>query len=615
MVTGDVLTGALTRAAGESVGTYAINQGTLTNANYDITYVGSNFTITKKAIIVTATAGQTKVYGSADPASYTYTLSTALIGSDVLTGALTRAAGESVGTYAISQGTLTNANYDITYVGNIFTITKKPLTITATAGQTKVYGSADPASYNYTLSAALIGSDVLTGALTRAAGESVGTYAISQGTLTNANYDITYVGSNFTITKKPLTITATAGQTKVYGSADPASYTYTLSAALVTGDVLTGALTRAAGESVGTYAISQGTLTNANYDITYVGSNFTITKKPLTITATAGQTKVYGSADPASYTYTLSAALVTGDVLTGALTRAAGESVGTYAISQGTLTNANYDITYIGDNFTITKKALIITADNKTKVYGSANPTLSYSYTGLVNGDVATSTLPIVATTVVTNSSVGNYSITLSGASDANYTISYVSGTLIVIKATLTITAENQTKVEGDPNPVFTFSYSGFVAGESPSNLTTIPTTTCSANVNSSAGTYLILVTGAAATNYTFVYQNGTLTITAPNIMKFEIPNAFIPTDIYSDNRYLKASYNTSVKHVNYFRVFNRMGNLVYEVQNADPSAIKWDGTYNNVMQESDAFMWIAEITGLGNVTFERKSGQFLLLK
>ena len=203
----------------------------------------------------------------------------------------------------------------------------------------------------------------------------------------------------------------------------------------------------------------------------------------------------------------------------------------------------------------------------------------------------------------------------ISGASDANYSISYVNGTLSVIKATLTIIADNQTKVEGSPNPTFTISYSGFISGESPSNLTTIPTATCAANNNSPAGTYPIIVAGGVATNYTIIYQNGTLTITAPIIMKFEIPNAFIPTDMYMDNRFLKAAFNSSVKRVNYFRVFNRMGKLVYEIQNADPGAIKWDGTFNNVMQEPDGYMWIAEITGLGDVKFERKSGQFLLIK
>ena len=32
-------------------------------------------------------------------------------------------------------------------------------------------------------------------------------------------------------------------------------------------------------------------------------------------------------------------------------------------------------------------------------------------------------------------------------------------------------------------------------------------------------------------------------------------------------------------------------------------------------LQESDVYMWTAEYTGVGTVTFERKSGQFLLLK
>ena len=393
------------------------------------------------------------------------------------------------------------------------------------------------------------------------------------------------------------------------------SYVYTLSPALIGSDVLTGSLIRAAGENVGTYAIGQGTLANANYDITYVGNNFTITKKAITVTATAGQTKVYGATDPASYVYTLSPVLIGSDILTGALTRAAGETVGTYAITQGTLANANYDIIYVGDNFTITPKALIITADNKSKVYGSINPTLTFTYTGLANGDVATSTPPSITTTAVVSSPVGTYSITISGASDPNYSISYVNGTLSVIKATLTIIADNQTKVEGSPNPTFTISYSGFISSESPSNLTTIPTAICAANNNSPAGIYPITLSGATAANYTIIYQNGILTITAPLIMKFEIPNAFIPTDMYMDNKFLKAAYNSSVKRVNYFRVFNRMGKLVYEIQNADPSAIKWDGTFNNVMQEPDGYMWIAEITGLGEVTFERKSGQFLLIK
>ena len=54
------------------------------------------------------------------------------------------------------------------------------------------------------------------------------------------------------------------------------------SGSLVAGDGFSGALTRAAGEAVGSYAIQQGTLAlNSNYTLTFVGTNFTITFAPV----------------------------------------------------------------------------------------------------------------------------------------------------------------------------------------------------------------------------------------------------------------------------------------------------------------------------------------------
>ncbi|MFE7085764.1 MBG domain-containing protein, partial [Sphingobacterium spiritivorum] len=387
-----IITGTLIRTAGEAIGTYAINQGTLsTTANYDITYTGADFNITKATLNIVADA-KSKVYGSADPA-LTYTVTGLANGDDqsIITGALTRVAGENIGTYAINQGSLaTTANYDIVYTAADFDITKATLIIRADA-KTKVYGSADPA-LTYTVTGLANGDDqsVITGALTRVAGENIGTYAIEQGTLaTTANYDIVYTAADFTITKATLNIVADA-KSKVYGSADQA-LTYTATGFVNNDDqtVLTGTLSRAAGEAVGTYNIEQGTLaTTANYDIIYTGADFDITKATLIIRADA-KTKVYGTADPA-LTYTVTG-LANGDdqsVITGALTRVAGEAVGIYNIEQGTLaTTANYDITYTGADFNITKATLNIVADAKSKVYGSADPGLTYTVTGFENGD------------------------------------------------------------------------------------------------------------------------------------------------------------------------------------------------------------------------------------
>ncbi len=56
------------------------------------------------------------------------------------------------------------------------------------------------------------------------------------------------------------------------------------------------------------------------------------------------------------------------------LNRAAGENVGVYGINQGdlALNSGNYDLSYQGNNLTITKALLNVIADGKTKVYGDA---------------------------------------------------------------------------------------------------------------------------------------------------------------------------------------------------------------------------------------------------
>ena len=85
---------------------------------------------------------------------------------------------------------------------------------------------------------------------------------------------------------------------------------------------------------------------------------------------------------------------------------------------------------------TITPAPLVITANNQTKVYGQADPTLTVGYAGLVNGDTPASltTPPKVTTTATTLSPVSGspYAITASGAVDPDYTISYVGGKLTI---------------------------------------------------------------------------------------------------------------------------------------------------------------------------------------
>ncbi len=91
----------------------------------------------------------------------------------------------------------------------------------------------------------------------------------------------------------------------------------------------------------------------------------------------------------------------------------AGENVGVYGINQGGLglVSGNYDLAYQGNNLTITKALLNVIADGKTKVYGDADPSLTYQVSGLKNGDTAGAVLNSGSLSRVAGENVGVYGI------------------------------------------------------------------------------------------------------------------------------------------------------------------------------------------------------------
>ena len=87
-----------------------------------------------------------------------------------------------------------------------------------------------------------------------------------------------------------------------------------------------------------------------------------------------------------------------------------------------------------------------------------------------MNGDSVSSltTQPTCSTTATSHSSVAGspYSSSCSGAADPNYTISYVSGSVTVKPARLTITASDGSMTYGGTPPTITAGYSGLVNGD-----------------------------------------------------------------------------------------------------------------------------------------------------
>ncbi len=509
LLNGDTYSGTLNRHLGQDVGSYLYYLGSVSaGPNYQIDFVNSTFEITSKAITVTADTGLNKVYGDVDP-TLTYS-SDALSYGDSYSGNLSREAGEDVGTYAITQGDLTlSSNYVLSFISNDFEITTKSITVTVDAGQTKAYGSSDP-SFTYT-GTALSNGDTYTGMLSRESGESVGTYNITQGTLlAGSNYNITFVSNLFEITPKDITVTVDASQSKVYGDSDPV-FTYT-STSLENGDSFSGTLDRNVGEDVGTYTITQGSLlAGSNYNLNFVSNNFEITPKAITVTADAGQIKTYGDSEP-TFTYT-NTALAFSDVFTGSLSRDAGEDVGTYAITQGSLSlSSNYSLSFNSNGFDIIPMDVTVTVDaGQTKVYGNADPTFTYSATSLLNGDTYSGALSRDA-----GEDVGTYTITQGSlTASSNYNINFMSSDFEISPMDVAVMVDaGQTKVYGDSDPTFTYTATSLLNGDSYSG-------TLSRDAGEDVGTYAITqgdLTAGANYNINFVADNFEITKANPII-------------------------------------------------------------------------------------------------
>ena len=160
-------------------------------------------------------------------------------------------------------------------------------------------------------------------------------------------------------------------------------------------------------------------------------------------------------------------------------------------------------------SFTISIAAAVvpeITADNKTREYGEANPAFTYTANAPLNGE------PELTTTATKTSPVGEYDIVVGrGTITGDYTAK--NGKLTITKAPLKISGGTYTMKQGDALPTFTASYSGFKNGETQDVLTKKPTLTTTATSSSAPGTYDVIISGAEAQNYEITYEKGTLTI------------------------------------------------------------------------------------------------------
>ena len=276
------------------------------------------------------------------------------------------------------------------------------------------------------------------------------------------------------ITKREITVSI-EDKTSVYGEELLGLTAKVTSGELVGEEKLSEIVTlsKAAGVNAGTYAISGAVNNNAvaaNYNVTIVGSNgsegvYTITKREITVTV-KNANSVYGEnlADISSGYDLSEGSMAPGeslDFISLEIEKKAGETeirnAGTYSIIGKSL-NSNYAVKFVGQDgkndygvYTIAKREITVTIDNKTSVYGENEVALTASVTGAIKLAAWDSNLySVISLKKAEGKNVGSYAIDLTVAND-NYSVTYNKNAVYTITArSVTVTVNDAASVYGN---------------------------------------------------------------------------------------------------------------------------------------------------------------------
>lgn len=322
---------------------------------------------------------------------------------------------------------------------------------------------------------------------------------------------------DFKIQPRKVTVTAeNAGKT--YGDNDPTKFNWNVTDGnVITGDGLGITVSRESGENVKTYGIIiDKSNANKNYDITAVNGTFTIKKATLTVTAD-NKTATYGDKAP-KYTVSYNGFKFTdnaeslGGTLAFDCKYQQFSDKGEYTITPKGYTSDNYDITYVDGKLTVSPKAITVTINKATSIYGDNIAELIATDNGIVNGDTGVYKLTTSATSA---SNVGKYDIT-GAALDSNYDITFTGGTNAyeITKRGIVIKVEAKNTIVNTALPAYTYKVEGLVGED---KLITEPTLTSNADITV-IGEYDITASGAdAGGNYTIKYVPAKLTVLTDN--------------------------------------------------------------------------------------------------
>lgn len=285
--------------------------------------------------------------------------------------------------------------------------------------------------------------------------EVTGTAVVKDAAGNNVTKQFTVKTENGSLDIAPKSVTVTAeNKTKVFGEADP-ELTATV-AGTVGKDKVKYTVAREAGEDVGHYSvIPTGEEIQGNYKVTYKNGDFEITKAG-TMTLTPELTgkdaeKVYdgqplsGGAtatvkEGTKITYSTDGGETWSETLPSIT------DVGTLNVT-AKAENKNYEDVTVEYTLKVTRKAVTVTAEDKTKVFGAEDPKLTAKVDGTLGNDTVDYKL-----SRKDGEAAGKYEITVKGDKlQGNYTVTYVAGTLTITSQSIDPGTDPE-----KPNPDYT---------------------------------------------------------------------------------------------------------------------------------------------------------------
>ena len=503
---------------------YAVTISGADAENYDISYEQGRLTVVEADAVVVRAKSYSRQYGDENPVFEFETEGAALDGTpEIVCSAV---ANSPVGSYTIEvkQGSI--KNYNVHFESGSLVITKAPLSISA-GNYTKKQGDAMPvfkASYagfkNGENESVLTKQPVFSCEANEASAPAE--YAVTISGAEAENYAISYEQGRLTVVEADAVVVRAKSYSRQYGDENPVFEFETEGAALDgTPEIVCSAV---ANSPVGSYTIEvkQGSI--KNYNVHFESGSLVITKAPLSISA-GNYTKKQGDAMPvfkASYAGFKNgeneSVLTKQPVFSCEANEASAPAE--YAVTISGAEAENYDISYEQGRLTVVEAdAVVVRAKSYSRQYGDDNPVFEFETEG-----AALDGTPEIVCSAVANSPVGSYTIEVKQGSIKNYNVHFESGSLVITKAPLSISAGNYTKKQGAAMPVFKASYAGFKNGEDESVLTKQPVFSCEANEASAPAEYAVTISGADAENYEISYEQGVLTVTG-------MPKPIISTD------------------------------------------------------------------------------------